>query len=76
MTVLFAKRLVRAGEERRFEVHYQPGGGWETTEGTGRANAHAARYTDWHRVERVLRRFSHEIAELHRQGWREAESAG
>jgi hypothetical protein len=76
MTVLFAKRLVRAGEERRFHIHYKPGTGWEAAEGAGRATLQAARYTDWHRVERVLRRFSLEIAELHRQGWREAESAG
>jgi len=75
MTVLFAKRLVRAGEERRFEIHYKPGTGWETAEGTGRAKA-LARYKDWHRVERVLRRFLEEIAELHRQGWHEAESGG
>jgi len=76
MTVLFAKRLVRAGEERRFQVGYQPGGGWEAAEVVGRAEPQSAQYTDWHRVERALRRFSLEIAELRRQGWREAESVG
>jgi hypothetical protein len=76
MTVLLAKRLVRAGEERRFEVRHQPGAGWQTTEASGPEKPQTALYTDWHRVERVLRRFSQEITELHREGWFEAEIAG
>ena len=75
MTALFARKLVRAGHVRSFHIDYGPGGGWETASWTDEERTDPQRHTDWHRVERTLRQFTREIAELHREGWLEADIA-
>jgi hypothetical protein len=67
---VFEKTLVRAGEVRSFQVLIGRNG-WEVSE---RDDQKVARHyhADWHHVERTLMRFSHEIAALRNQGWRES----
>jgi hypothetical protein len=65
---LFAKTLVRARQIRSFEVAPARSVGWEVSERSDQ-NVVQRQFSDWHRVERVLTRFTHEISELRRQGW-------
>jgi hypothetical protein len=72
MRHVFRKTLVRAAHIRSFEVAPLPTVGWEASK---RADAHviqSRRYSDWHRVERVVNLFTREISELRRQGWVDA----
>jgi len=69
---LFAKTLVRANHVRSFQIHRALPLGWEVFERDGQRVVQQQRYTDWHRVERTVTRFSREVAELRRQGWHEA----
>jgi hypothetical protein len=70
--LLFTKTLVRAHQSRSFQVQAMHPVGWETSERDGQRIVQQHRHTDWHRVERTVTRFSREIDELRRQGWREA----
>ncbi len=69
---LFAKTLVRADHVRSFQVQRALPLGWEVFERDDHRVVQQQRYTDWHRVERTVTRFSQQIAELRRQGWHEA----
>jgi hypothetical protein len=69
---LLTKTLVRADHVRSFHVRSTPPTGWEVTTRDDRRVVQQRRYTDWHRVERALARFTREIGELCGQGWREA----
>jgi hypothetical protein len=71
MGSVFAKTLVRAREIRSFEVAAAPHFGWQVKERLDE-NVREQQFSDWHRVERVLLRFSREISELKRQGWVDA----
>jgi hypothetical protein len=73
MAALFAKKLVRAGSSARFTSAARRRVGWEAASWRHQQIEMSKRHNDWHRVERVLGRFGREIAELHRQGWRETE---
>jgi hypothetical protein len=75
MALVFQKTLVRADDEiRSYQIQQRSAAGWESSEqGHGVAERHC--HTDWHRVERDLARFTREIAELHRQGWRDAQDS-
>jgi hypothetical protein len=68
MVPLFAKTLVRARQVRSFEVAPAPSVGWEVSVRSDE-DVVQRQYSDWHRVERALTRFTHEISELRRQGW-------
>lgn len=72
MPPLFAKTLVRARQVRTFEIEPVPSAGWEVSERTDQDLIQKRRYSDWHRVERTMDRFTREISELRRQGWIEA----
>jgi hypothetical protein len=68
---LFAKTLVRARQIRSFNVAPSTSVGWEVSERSDE-DVVQRRFSDWHRVERALTRFSREISELRRQGWVDA----
>jgi len=72
---MFAKVLQQGEHTRRFSITERGRDGWEIREEHDDAILKQARYTDWHRVERDLARFTREIAELHRQGWRDAQDS-
>ncbi|HEX7140360.1 MAG TPA: hypothetical protein VF219_21090 [Vicinamibacterales bacterium] len=71
MSSVFAKTLVRAREIRSFEVAASPNVGWRVKERTDK-EIREHEFSDWHRVERTLLRFTREISELRRQGWVDA----
>ncbi len=71
-THLLAKKLVRAGRVRSYEVRPVSPIGWEASQSEDQHVVEKIRYDDWHRVERTLARFMREIAELREQGWQEA----
>ncbi len=73
---LLAKTLVRDDQVRSFHVEPAPAVGWETSERADEQVVKQQRYTDWHRVERTLTRFTREIDVLREQGWREPDSKG
>jgi hypothetical protein len=72
-TSLLATTLVQRDRIRSFEVRPMSpvGAGWEARESADKSVT-MRRYTDWHRVERVLLSFSRTIDELRGQGWQEA----
>jgi len=72
-TSLFAATLVRSDQRRSFQIRSAALAGWEASECEGLRVVRQQRFTDWHRVERTLVRFSREIAELKEEGWRETE---
>jgi hypothetical protein len=73
MTLVFEKTLVRAGEIRSFRIDRQRSSpGWESSQAANHSIAQRQLRSDWHSVERDLARFAHEIAQLRRQGWRDA----
>ncbi|HEY7292101.1 MAG TPA: hypothetical protein VH583_19860 [Vicinamibacterales bacterium] len=72
MGSVFAKTLVREREKRTFEVAAVPNVGWQASERSDQDLISQCQCSDWHRVERVLSRFTREISELRRQGWMDA----
>ena len=72
MTPLFAKTLTRARQVKSYEIAPIPSRGWEVSERIDHDLIQQRRYSDWHRVERAMSRFTREISELRRQGWIEA----
>jgi hypothetical protein len=71
MDRVFAKTLVRAREIKSFEVTPARSVGWEVSVRSDH-DVVQRQYSDWHRVERALTRFTREISELRRQGWVDA----
>lgn len=71
MDRVFAKTLVRAREIKSFEVVPAPSVGWEVSVRSDQ-DLVQHKYSDWHRVERALMRFTREISELRSQGWVDA----
>ena len=69
---IFQKTLVRASETRTFHIEHVDAVGWQTRELANDRVAQQHRRTEWHRVERDVARFTREIEELHRDGWRDA----
>jgi hypothetical protein len=69
---LFEKTLVRASETRSFQIRHTVSEGWQSSEFENDRVARQQQRSEWHRVERDLARFTREIEELHRQGWRDA----
>ena len=70
--IVFAKTLVRGPQTRSFRVAAVPLTGWLVSEDDEQHPLMRKLYTDWHRVERALQRFVHQVAELRRDGWVEA----
>jgi hypothetical protein len=70
-TKLLAATLVYGDRVRSFLVRPSPEG-WEASEHENRQVVQSKRYTDWHRVELALLRFTRQIAALKAQGWQEA----
>src|SRR5262249_10322533 len=71
MTVVYQRRLVRAGETRSFEIRRSQPDGWESFEVQNAFVAWRQSRTDWHRVERDVARFTSQIEHLRTQGWSE-----
>jgi hypothetical protein len=69
--MVFDKTLVRAHHLRSFRVQAAPEIGWEASECQDQAIVNQQRFSDWHRVEQVVRRFRQRIANLLATGWTE-----
>jgi hypothetical protein len=69
--MVFAKTLVREPQVRAFEIAVAPAAGWQVCERAGDAVVER-HFSDWHRVERTISRFTREISELERDGWIES----
>lgn len=61
--------LVSAGRTRHYSVALAGGGGWEVMVEENRSIQRHETLADWHRVERTLSRFRHEVDVLLEQGW-------
>ena len=55
---------------RRYSIHQAGAAGWEVKFEEDEALQRLDLYQDWHRVERALALFEHEVSELTAQGWR------
>jgi hypothetical protein len=69
---LLHKTLVHADRIRSFQIDAAPAVGWEASERINEQIVQRQRYTEWHRVERTMSRFTRAIEALRDQGWREA----
>lgn len=67
---MFATELSHDGHTKRFSVVRAAERGWEIREEQDSRVVRQAWYSDWHRVERALTRFSLQVSQLARQGWR------
>jgi len=65
----FAATLVHEQHVRTFVVRTTAHVGWEALESIDDQVIHRRACSDWHRVERLLSRYTQEIAELREQGW-------
>jgi hypothetical protein len=61
-----------ADRVRRYSIHQAGPAGWEVKFEEDRNLRRRDIYQDWHRVERALALFEHEVSELTAQGWRVA----
>ena len=68
---LLATSLARGGHVRLFRVQSSSPAGWEASEREGQRILLQRHYSDWHRVELTLARFTREIEALKGEGWRE-----
>jgi hypothetical protein len=65
---MFEKELTKGGHVRRFSI-WEAGEGWEVRVEQDSAVVRRVHYTDWHRVERALRRLAREVSDLEDIGW-------
>jgi hypothetical protein len=65
---MFEKELTNAGHVRRFSIG-EAGEGWEVRVEQDSTVVRRVHYTDWHRVERALRRLAREVSDLEDIGW-------
>jgi len=65
---MFAVSLRHAEHVRTYSIS-AGGSGWEVRLEEDRTLQRLEHYTDWHRVERMLARFEHEVLELIEEGW-------
>ena len=73
-TPLLAATLIRGDRIRSYQVR-QTSQGWEASEREDQRVVRTRHYSDWHRVEHVLQRLTHEISQLRAQGWRDEQVA-
>ena len=66
---MFVKELHQAGHTKRFVISASAEKGWEVREEQDSQVLKRVWYTDWHRVERAMQTFSHQITELAHLGW-------
>jgi hypothetical protein len=66
---MFSMSLRLADHVREYSVSARQGAGWEVKLHEDRTLTRHVWYRDWHRVERTLVIFRHEVAELTAQGW-------
>jgi hypothetical protein len=66
---MFLVCLRRADDERLYSVSAHTDSGWEIRSEENRTLTRRAEYHDWHRVERMLALFQHEVEALVDQGW-------
>ncbi len=64
----FDKRLRNQQHTRRYSIESTPAG-WEVREERDQQIVRRVELRDWHRVERVRRAISHEVATLEHEGW-------
>ena len=76
VALMFTRELKQAGHSKRFTIHAVPGQGWEVREESDTEVVRLVRYRDWHRVERALDGFKHEILDLRERGWQVGEMTG
>jgi hypothetical protein len=73
---MFSRELEHDGHIRRFEINNHGAEGWEVRVEEDRTVLRRQRYTDWHRVERALNRFTREMSDLEACGWTLRPEAG
>jgi hypothetical protein len=73
--MIFAKRFRSADHTKKFVVDEATPNGWQVREEEDNHVVKAAWLHDWHRVERMMLRFSVEGTELERAGWVEEPAA-
>jgi hypothetical protein len=66
---MYARVLRNAQHTRRFLIQPTSSGGWEVREEHDDRLMRLAHYSDWHRVERAQRSFTHEAVLLRDAGW-------
>jgi hypothetical protein len=71
-STLLITTLVSADHRRSFQILAAPSAGWEAIEEKDQHVVQRRHYQDWHRVERALARFAHEVDEPRKEGSREA----
>jgi len=70
---MFARTLTHQGQVRQFSISDADFDGWEVKEERDSRVVRRVHYTDWHRVERALTKFSLEVATLEQRGWQRAD---
>lgn len=73
---MYERILCNDTDTRRFTIRSTRGLGWEVRDESGGTALKAARYADWHRVERAMRVFAREAEALRERGWMEATADG
>lgn len=68
---VFAREVRDGARSAELVVNQIPAEGWDVRESRDGQVVHEATYQNWHRVELEMRRFSAEVAQLKRDGWRE-----
>jgi hypothetical protein len=66
---MFAVNLHRAEHTKRYSISTLNESGWEVRLEEDREVKRRSCYHDWHRVERALAAFRHEVSELTARGW-------
>jgi hypothetical protein len=66
---MFSLRLRNAAHTRQFFILDRGASGWEVREELDSQVVRAARYFDWHRVERARSAFERQVSILREDGW-------
>jgi hypothetical protein len=69
---MYSRTFRKADRIRRFSITNTPASGWVVAEEADSRTVSRVCYTDWHRVERALVRFSKAAEWLEAEGWIEA----
>jgi hypothetical protein len=68
-TLMLSRMLQRPGHTRRFVIARADAWGWEVREEEDSRIVRAARYSDWHRVERARALIDLQVSALAGEGW-------
>jgi hypothetical protein len=71
---MFTRQLRHEHHTRDYRISQAGSEGWEVRLEQDRTLCRLDHYRDWHRVERALKSFEREVAELTARGWQESRS--